>query len=1066
MLKKIKKILSLLILSLCLTEISFAQNDNAEESAFTSVQKDSLQAVFDSLVAQYNKTILSEPYVALEYCAQAQQTALQTQDSFNIALAYRNIGNGYYQTRIYYLAMEMQFKAFDIYSHYGRKEDIAACLLDISKTYYAQQVYDMAEEYCLKVIEICRLNNLPELRAEALLILGRITLVSDEDEAVEDMLLAKHIYDSLGLKEKSIEINIHLANAYTYMDESDSAFKLLKINLDEYKDDANKVNLARTYQAYGTAYESIKETSKATSYYNTAIDIFNECKVSHEALLVRLQLARMQLSIGDYENAVKNASIVLRNAESEELLHGTEEIIIKHNTCNVLYKAYQKLGNQELALKYCERFAQTGDSVYLLKRKEQFSEFQVSMESQRQQKEIEMIQINAEKDHLKLEKEGYTRNIISLVVIILLVIGMAIVLYRRYQEKIRNNTALSQTNTLMEKEIQERKMAEIELKNSEEKYRLLFRKTPIGIIQFNDKFIITTVNERFIQIFGLKNKNLIGQNIGNFLPQRIFKGFNSEDEDTDDEQNESVIKQELDVKTADGEVSVSITLKSYYYNTGLEVEKGGIMIVQDVTERKNAEKNAEGVIVTASSTLAELPDAIFRLDEKADYIYCKIPNVSDSQQKKYIGKNIREMLPADLLLPFLVAFNNVRKSKETQYVDYQANEGKEDEDPIFNEARFSLCDDNTVLVTIRDITRLKHAESKQKSARVTAEEGSQAKTEFLISMSTEIKRPLENILRNCEKLAADVSDAEQTIKLKEILSQASFVNETLTDVLKLTEMDSDSNKNQFTTLLNPVTIAKDVFDIFKSRALEKQLDYDFESDPFTPQKLQIDEIRLRQILFNLLSNAVKFTEKGKVKLRVEAHPCMDQQHINLVFIVSDTGVGLSQEKLKDMMAGDNNRSNGLALSKKMADSMKANITVTTTEGEGSNFSLVIPDLVTDIDVAAMSHNEVDVDSLTQVPDKVISTTRKRNSDALREYLNVLKYAVIPEYKILKGKMSFGGLVEFVSRFKEQSQNYKVDQGVEIADDLLRNIKNLDISTITINTRKLETFILNLTKELQ
>lgn len=1053
---------------LCISSPAKAQEaGKAEQTVYTKAQTDSLKRVFDEQVAQYNENIHSEPYMALEFAAQARQTAEAMHDSLNIAMAYRNLGKGYFTTRIYYLAMEMQFNAYEIYARYNAKEDIAQCFVDIAKIYNSQEVYHMAEEYCLKAIELCKENNLPEVLAQAILTLGRVEVINDDEQAIPNMRRAKMIYDSLGQQEESVSINVHMAYAYLAQQQPDSSLLLLNSSLDFYagnNDPKILRDLSFAYLALAETSEMKGDFNKALTYYKKTIESFYKIRYTHYALVAQMRLAQMLFENGDFDSAINNAERVLQQAQIEEVLHGTEEIVLKHRACGVLYKANNKMGNSEQALKYCERFAATGDSVFLLKRQEQFSEFQVSMESQRLQKEIEMLQVNAEKDRLLIAKKSYGRNVFMLVVIIILVIVLGIIFWFRYKEKTRHNDALSSANQKMEKEIQDRKLAEIELKNSEEKYRLLFRKTPIGIIQFSDKFIVTTVNERFIQIFGLKNKNIIGQNITTILPEKIFKDFNSKDSDDAD----SVIKQELDIKTADCDVSVAFTLKSYYYNTGSDVEKGGIMIVQDITDRKNAERNADGINVSAANTLNMLPDAIFRLDSKANYIFCKIPNASEAQHKKYLGKNLREVITSELLLPFLVAFNNVRKYKEVQYVDYQANEGAENEPPIYNEARFSLCDDGTVFVLIRDITRLKHAESKLKSERTSAEEGSIAKSEFIIGMSSEIREPLQNILRQSEQLVIDIKDPEAALKMKDVLNSAAYVNETLLDMLKLHEMET-GNKSFFTKLVNPISIASDVFDIFKARAEEKQLQYQLDYDSFVPTKLELDEVRLRQILFNLISNAIKFTDSGKVLVNITARPSIEHK-INLVFSVMDTGSGISKQKIDEMFASDNSdisKKKGMAISKKMADSMKASISVRSTEGEGSIFTVTIPDLVTDADISEIQHEiELNTKKLTQDPDKVISTTRKRNTDAMREYISVLKYAVLPEYKLLKTNMSFEELSLFVSRFREQSVNYHVDKAIEMAEELTKNIKNYDISSITMNIRKLETYIQSLTREIE
>ena len=1013
-------------------------------------QSDSLQ--FQQLISRSNDTLKVHPYVALEYAAQARQLAELSCDSLQMALAYKTLGNCYYKTRVYYLAMNMHFKAFEIYARLGNRGLMAECFVSIATTYMAQEVFDMAEEYCMKAIEICKSGEFPEVQADAFAVLGMVSIFTNEELALPNMKKAKQLYDSLDLVNKSIDINIHLAEAYSLLDEPDSALNLLEHNLEKYVLYGEKGNIARTYLTFGNLYELLGELSRAATYYTTSIKQFTECGMMHEAIGCRLRLATVKFNAKDYDVALQNATKALELAQIEECMHGTEEIIYKHNACQIIYRVHQVLGHNDLALKYCERFAQTGDSVYILKKQERFSEFQVSMESQRLQKEIEMIQVNSDREKLLFEKKQYNRNVLFLSIIITLVIAVVIIYIYRYKEKERHNTALSLSNNRMEQEIKERKIAEAELRNSEEKYRLLFRKTPVGIIQFNDKFVITAVNERFMDIFSIKNKNILGQDIYTVIPQKTFEGF-SIDGDGESSRAGKVSKRELKINTPGGEVYASITFTTYLYNTGNDVEKGGILIIEDITERKKAEEHRNIHNAASNNIIDMMPESIFLLDEKANYIFARIPGLPDNEQNAYIGRNMREMLTPDILLPYLVAFNTVRKTGETQYAEYEL----ENNPDVENEARFIRCDDGKVLVTVRDISRQKRAEKKLKNDKNNAESGSKAKSEFILGMTTEFKAPLETILMNCEQLAATATTKEQGAKIKEVINSALFVNETFTDILKLTEVETVT-KNVYTKLVDPISVAKEVFEIFRSRAEEKKLEYNFVAGNNIPKHLHLDEVRMRQILFNIISNGIKFTENGSVTLTVNATTANNKADIT--FAVTDTGVGISDAKLKNIFSPENGNT-GMVLTKKMADSMGASITVKSEQGKGSTFLL----LIKGVNLESEPNNAAQ--KLSDLPEqKHTVSTRRKNSDAMREYVSVLKYAMIPEFKNMKNQMSFEVLTDVVTRFREQSLAYHIDKGVHIADELIVNINNYDIPNITMNLRKLETYIQNNVKDLQ
>lgn len=1017
----------------------------------STAQTDSSQ--FKRLIVECYDTLEAAPYIALEYAAQARQIAETSGDSIDIATAYSTLGKCYYKTRVYYLAMHSMFKAFEINALLHRQEPLAECLVDIAKTYCQQEVYDMGEEYCMKAIEICNNYNIPKTKADALSTLGRINIITNEELAVPNIAKAKRIYDSLGLANESAEINVYLATAFTKLEQYDTAINILGTNIKKYTAAGNTRAIARTNFAYGNTYEELGERDMAETFYNTALSQFYKCEMFHDALLCRIKLARLQHKAKKYDDALENAAKAIEEAQWTEQKLGTEEIFVKHHACEILYHIHQQLGNNDLALKYCERFAQTGDSVYILKKQEQFSEFQVSMESQRLQKEIEMLQVNSEKEKLLFEQKQSNRNITLLAIIIALVIAVVIIFYYRYKEKARHNADLSLSNSRMEQEIKERKIAESELRNSEEKYRLLFRKTPVGIVQFNDKHIITAVNERFIKIFGLKNKSIIGQDIYTVIPQKQFDTIES----GNNADKDNISKTELKINTPNGEVFASVSYKSYSDQTGTDFERGGILIIEDITERKIAEAQLAAYNSTSNNIIDMMPDSIFLLDNKANYIFARIPGQDIKGQNTYLGRNMREVLPPDILLPFLVAFNTVRKTGEPQFAEFEEENG-DSAHTTYYEAQFTRCDGDKVLVVTRDISRIKQAEAKLRIAKRTAESGSKAKNEFILGISSELKSPIETILYNCEQITPAVKDTEASDKLKEALNLALFVNETFTDLLKLTEVEAGKQIN--TKSVNPLMVAKDVFDIFKSRAEDKNLKYKFETNSGVPSSLQLDEIRLRQILFNILSNGIKYTESGYVKLRVGEKPNETTGSTDLTFSVEDTGRGLSDDQIANLFA-DTNVKKGMVLTKKMIDAIGAEIDIKSEIGKGSTFTITLPNIANAAKSPTAKHA-----GTSHLTDSKATNTRRKNSDAMREYISVLKDKMMPQYHEMEKQISFEALEAFVAQLREQSEHYKIEKGIELADELSINIKNYDIPNITRNIRKIEAYIQTNIKDLQ
>ena len=129
-----------------------------------------------------------------------------------------------------------------------------------------------------------------------------------------------------------------------------------------------------------------------------------------------------------------------------------------------------------------------------------------------------------------------------------------------------------------------------------------------------------------------------------------------------------------------------------------------------------------------------------------------------------------------------------------------------------------------------------------------------------------------------------------------------------------------------------------------------------------PHHLLLDEVRIRQMLFNLVGNAVKFTTEGYIELKVKGvfHP--DRSKIDLIFSVKDTGIGISAEDKKiifDAFQQSKGQSTkqyggtglGLAITKKLVELMNGEITVDSTVGKGSIFTVKIKE----VSVASVEH---------------------------------------------------------------------------------------------------------------
>ena len=253
-----------------------------------------------------------------------------------------------------------------------------------------------------------------------------------------------------------------------------------------------------------------------------------------------------------------------------------------------------------------------------------------------------------------------------------------------------------------------------------------------------------------------------------------------------------------------------------------------------------------------------------------------------------------------------------------------------------------------------------------------AEYANKAKTDFLSTMSHDIRTPMNAIIGLTTIAEKNLGDVESTREsLRKIGLAGNHLLTLINDILDISKVESGKLKLSPATF-SIVETAENLMNLSQPMIREKNIEFSFHVNRIETEYLYADQLRLNQIYINILSNAIKYTQPGgRVSVELREEPSAVPDCVRLTYVVADTGIGMSPEFMETMYQPFSRQTDsrvnsiqgtglGLAITRQMVELMGGTIACQSEQGKGTTFTVVLDVPASDRQREEMRLNPIDV----------------------------------------------------------------------------------------------------------
>ncbi len=632
--------------------LRLAKENNLEEQELIALKN--LAYIYNQLCEYKNAEIIYKQILTI---------VVKSDEKDQIANAYFNIGRNYYDWSKYDKSKDNYETALALYKKLKDNKGVANCLKGIGAILANYGDYEKAHTYFQNAINHCEEDNDQTGIAGVYISLGVLYLDWNKlDNSLEYFSKALDYFKKSGQTWNVVNLTLHIGDIYLKKKKYNKALNYY-FNADELlKQIGHKKLISITLSNIGEAYNLMGDYNKALDYQKRALEIKEEVGDKKRITITLYELGLINYNLGNYLKAVDYTEKSLETARD---INFKDQIKKCYRS---LSNIYEKLRNYNKALEYHRQFELLKDSLFNSEKHRQITELQLKYETEKSERENEILRNKSEIQNLQIDRGRYIRN--SMIIILAIIIISALILFKvisnRYKIQHKSNEILQIKNKQITE--QKEKLSKLldDLMLTEERYRSIFENASVGIYRTTPEGKIIIANPALVKMLKYPSFEVLAKTdleVHDF-PRNIFKKRI--------EKEEVIIGMETEWERYD-KTKICISESSWLTRdkTGKVLFYDGV--VEDISERKQAEnalKDSEKMLRKANTELREKNIQIEKAKEEAE-----AANRSKSLFLANMSHEIRT--PMNAVIGFTDLLNTlITDKKQKAYLESIKSSGK------------------------------------------------------------------------------------------------------------------------------------------------------------------------------------------------------------------------------------------------------------------------------------------------------------------------------------------------------------------------------------------------------